>query len=212
MNKTLHILLVVFILQSCSYYTLYSGEEKKKSITDIPLQPHTHNVDIYFKNDKPAKPYYNVQVIDTTAPEKASYEELLNNLKLKAKHVGADGLIILDKDDAVSYSLVSQQTGGRNKFNTINTQQAFPYQRIAAIGLKYAANIDYLPTIVKATMIIVYDSGSVKQAALNFDFYGNAVAEKMDKYSAFYYSANIEPFDIAAHLKGDVAGWEYGYD
>ena len=103
MNKIFYVLSLNFLCSSCAFYTLHTGTEKVKSITDIPLQPHQHNVDIFFNAELPTQPYYKVQMIETTAPDNASYEDLLNALKQRAMEIGVDGVIIIDKQQATSY-------------------------------------------------------------------------------------------------------------
>jgi hypothetical protein len=58
MNKKFYSLVLLLPVFSCSNYSLYTGTERQKSITDIPLVPHRNNVDVYFNNEQPAQPYY----------------------------------------------------------------------------------------------------------------------------------------------------------
>jgi hypothetical protein len=202
MNKIFYTIYLSILCSSCAFYALHTGTEKVKSITDIPLQPHQHNVDVFFNADLPTQPYYKVQMIETTAPENASYENLLNALKQRAKELGVDAVIIVDKQQATSYQAIDYS----------NRQVATAYQRIAGIGVKYVSQIDYMETIVKRTIIDVYENGKARKLEVNFDYYGNMLPANMDKYAVEFYKANIIPFDAERHLASNMAGWEYSYD
>jgi hypothetical protein len=212
MNKISTALFLSVLFSSCAFYALHTGTEKVKSITDIPLQPHQHNVDVYFNADLPTQPYYKVQMVEATAPDNASYEDLLNTLKQRAREIGVDAVIIVDKQQATSYQTVSDAITVRDSTVYRDRQVATAYQRIAGIGLKYYSNIDYMESIVKRTIIDVYENGKTRKLVVNFDYYGNLLPANMDKYAVEFYNNQIIPFDAEQHLAGNMAGWEYSYD
>ncbi len=212
MNKIFYPLSYCILCSSCAFYTMHTGTEKVKSITDIPLQPHQHNIDVFFNADLPTQPFYKVQMIETTAPDNASYEDLLNALRQKAQAIGVDGMIIVDKQQATAYHTVSDAFTVKDTTVYRDRQVATAYQRIAAIGLKYLSNIDYMKTIVKQTIIDLYENGKARKLVVNFDYYGNLLPAEMDKYAVEFYNAHIIPFDAERHLAGNMAGWEYSYD
>ena len=199
MNRNFYFLVLLLPFFSCSNYNLYTGAEHQKSITDIPLVPRQNNVDVYFNNDQPAQPYYKVKVIEVSGPSNASYEALLQSLKQEAAAAGLDGVLILEKQQAVEYT------------NVVQRQEANTYQTVSAVGLKYAGNINYMDTIVKSTIVDVYDDGKARKLSVLFDFYGNMI-NATDKYAAQFYADNIALFDIQKHNAASVTGWEYSYD
>jgi hypothetical protein len=199
MNKKFYFLVLLFPVFSCSNYSLYTGTERQKSITDIPLVPHQNNVDVYFNNEQPAQPYYKVKVIEANGSSNASYEALLNSLKQEAAAAGLDGVLIIEKQQAVVYN------------NVVHHQEATAYQTLSAVGLKYVANIGYMDTIVKSTIVDVYNDDKARKLTVLFDYYGNML-NTTDKYAAQFYADYIAPFDIQKHDAASVTGWEYSYD
>ena len=211
MNKNFYLLIFLLPIFSCSNYTLHTGTEYQKSITNIPLVPHQHNVDVYFNNDQPTQPYYKVKMIDASGPSNASYEALLNTLKQEAAAAGLDGVLVLGKQQAVEYSNISEARTVRDTTINIDRQEANAYQIISAVGLKYAGNINYLDTIVKSTIVDIYEDGKARKLNILFDYYGNLL-NATDNYAAQFYADDIAPFDIRKHDAASVSGWEYSYD
>jgi hypothetical protein len=65
--------------------------------TKIPTPSHTHEVDIFFQHELPIKePYFKTQMIEVEGG--SSYNNLILMLKDKASVVGADAVIITEKD------------------------------------------------------------------------------------------------------------------
>jgi len=191
---------------------LYTGTEHQKSITNIPLVPHHNNVDVYFNSDQPAQPYYKVKVIEATGLSNASFDALLISLKQQAAAEGLDGLLILEKQQAVEYNNISESRTVKDTTINIQRQEANAYQTISAVGLKYVSNIAYMDTIVKSTIIDSYDGdGHARKLYVPFDYYGKRLNDT-EKYAAQFYADFIEPFDIQKHDAASIAGWEYSYD
>jgi len=89
MRQFYTILTLVIFLLSCSPY--YSGQyltASKNSLSTIPMRPHTHEVDVFLDNEKPAKPYYRIKLIEAQAGTNVSSDEMLMLLKQKAKEEG----------------------------------------------------------------------------------------------------------------------------
>jgi hypothetical protein len=96
-------LFIALFLSACSNYLLRKGTENVKSITNIPLRPGTSQVDLFFKDDLPAKPFYKVQMIEAVGYNDASYDELLKKLTTNARQAGLDAVLVLDKVQEVKY-------------------------------------------------------------------------------------------------------------
>lgn len=180
-------------------------------MTNIPLVPHHHNVDVYFNNHQPTQPYYKVKMIDASGSTDASYEALLNTLKQEASAAGLDGVLVLGKQQAVEYSNISESRTVRDTTINIERQEANAYQIISAIGLKYAGNINYMDTIVKSTIVDIFEDGKTRKLSILFDYYGNML-NATDNYAAQFFADDIAPFDIRKHDAASVSGWEYSYD
>jgi hypothetical protein len=200
-----------FLLLSCSPYQIHLGTENKKSITDIPLRPHHNKVDLFFGNELPLQPYYKVQMVDAELPANASYDALLKQLIQNAQAMGVDGLMIENRIQTTHYSDVQDRIDVKDTSYYLNRQVASSYQQLSAIGIRYLSTINYLDTIVKQVVITEFNNGQPGTWQLNFDFYGNLLANA-DTAALRFYSHAIEPFDVVKHFKGTVANWAYSYD
>ena len=211
MSKNIYLPFIAVLFFSCSDYLPYSTSGQTKSITDIPLKQSAENVDCFFNNQVPSKPFYKVNVVEVTGEANTSYDELIVSLKNKAKAEGLDAVMILDKQQEIGYENLNQKIYVQDTFNRYYKQLAIPYQKLSAIGIKYAENITYLDTIVKSTAFEFSDNDKKNKAAINFDFYGNPIMGKDIAFNNFY-NDSIEPFDINRHLLSKIKGWKYRTD
>ncbi|NOT92903.1 hypothetical protein [Ferruginibacter sp.] len=208
MIKNLYPLLIAAFLFSCSSYLPYSSANQVKSITDIPLKASTANIDCFFNNQIPAKPFYRVKITEVTGDANASYDELIISIKNKAKQEGLDGVLILDKKQENAYENLNQKINVRDTSVNYYTQLAKPYQKLTAIGIKYIDNINYLDTIVKATSFEFGNNNTKGNSTAKFDFYGNQTGRSNSEFDTWYVDS-IEPFEIDKHLLLAVKGWQY---
>jgi hypothetical protein len=211
MSKNIYPLFIATLFFSCSNYLPYSSASQPKSITDIPLKPSGATIDCFFNNQTPAKPFYKVNVVEVTGAANVSYDDLLISLKNKAKQQGLDGVMILDKQQEIGYENLNEKITVKDTSVSYYRQLAVPYQKLSAVGIKYAENINYLDTIIKTTTFQFADSSSNLGGVVNFDFYGNPVTIENRKLGNFYWDS-IEPFDINKHLHNAVKGWQYKMD
>jgi hypothetical protein len=56
----------LFSFLSCSDYLPYSNASHTKSITDISLKTPTEQVDCFFSNQLPVKPFYRIKITEVT--------------------------------------------------------------------------------------------------------------------------------------------------
>ncbi|GAB2835398.1 hypothetical protein [Ferruginibacter profundus] len=209
MSKNIYLPFLSILFFSCSDYLPYSSARQTKSITDIPLKQSSENVDCFLNNQTPAKPFYKINIVEVTGTANASYDELIISLKNKAKQEGLDGVMILDKQQEIAYENLNQKIYLKDTTSaTYYRQLATPYQKLSAVGIKYAANINYLDTIVKATAIEWGNNDHKINGTIQFDFYGNPVTSGTNLVEKFY-SDSIEPFDITRHKNAAVKDWQY---
>lgn len=97
MIKNIYPLFFSVLFFSCSNYLPYSGAKQVKSITDIPLKATAGNIDCFFNNQIPNKPFYKIKITEVTGSANASYDELIISLKNKAKMEGLDAVIIMTR-------------------------------------------------------------------------------------------------------------------
>jgi hypothetical protein len=139
-----------------------------------------------------------VKVIEATGSSNASYDALLNSLKQEAEDAGLDGVLILEKHQAVEYTDISESRTIKDTTINIQRQDANTYQTLSAVGLKYVANIGCMATIVKSTIVDAHNDGKARKLTVLFDYYGNML-NTTDKYAAQFYADQIAPFDIQKH-------------
>jgi hypothetical protein len=211
MNKNIYPLFITLLFFSCSYYLPYSGGGQIKSITDIPLKKSVTSIDCFFNNQTPNKPFYKVKITEVAGSANASYDELIISLKNKALQEGLDGVIILDKQQEIAYENLNEKISVRDTTVDYYRQLAKPYQKLSAIGIKYAANINYLDTIVKVAQFEFASNANANNGTVNFDFYGNP-NDIANKQLAGFYRDSIEPFDVERHLHFGIKGWQYKRD
>ena len=208
MIKYFYPLLISVFLFSCAAYLPYTGTNQIKSITDIPLKTTAENIDCFFNNQVPPKPFYEVKITEVTGTADASYDELIFSLKNKAKQEGLDGIFILNKQQETRYENLNERITVRDTAVNYYTQLAKPYQKLSAIGIKYVENINYLDTIVKSTGFEFAAGNTIANGSINFDFYGNQTGIINSAFNK-YYADSIEPFEIDKHLQSAVKGWQY---
>ena len=206
MSKNIYPLFITAVFFSCSNYFPYSGANQPKSITDIPLKQTAGNIDCFFNNQVPAKPFYKVNIVEVTGAANVSYNDLIFSLKNKAWQQGLDGVMILDKQQEIGYENLNEKITVKDTTVDYYRQLATPYQKLSAVGIKYAENINYLDTIVKTTTFEFSDSRM--SGVINVDFYGNPAIGANRKLNNFYWDS-IEPFDIARHRNAAVKDWKY---
>lgn len=208
MTKKIYYLLFTVLLFSCSTYLPYTSANQVKSITDIPLKASTENIDCFFNNQIPAKPFYRVKITEVTGNANASYDELIISLKNRAKQEGLDGVLIVDKKQENTYENLNKKITVRDTSVNYYTQMANPYQKLTAIGIKYIENINYLDTIVKSTSFKFGNNNKMENSIANFDFYGNLIGGSDVEFNKWY-TDSIEPFEIDKHLLMAVKSWQY---
>ncbi|MBI2729395.1 MAG: hypothetical protein HYX40_01350 [Sphingobacteriales bacterium] len=195
----------IFFL-SCSSYYPYSGFEQTSSITDIPVKPVTTKPDLYFNSERPTVPFFKIRFVEVFGNAGSSYNQMLGLLKQKASGEGMDGIILMDVKQEISYRDVSETVYLKDTSTSITRQVASPYVRMAGIGLKYAANINYLDTIIKKQTIKIYKEEKTKVVTINLDWYGNILNKIQSPEFKDYYD-EILPFDIVHAFRAKGNGW-----
>ncbi len=206
MSKNFYLLFITMMFFSCSNYLPYLAGNQTKSITDIPLKQSVNNIDCFFNNQTPAKPFYKVNIVEVTGAANASYDELIICLKNKALQQGLDAVMILDKQQEIAYENLNENIIVKDTSVNYYRQLATPYQKLSGVGIKYAENVNYLDSIVKSTTFECSDSRI--NGTINFDFYGNPLIAANRALGNFY-ADSIETFDISRHQHSCVKGWQY---
>jgi hypothetical protein len=177
-----------------------SADNSANTLTDLPLIPHNHKVDIFFNGEKPKEEYYRVRITEVSGS--ATYNELLNAIQQNAKQIGFDALMILGKDEyvrsdnSVGSAIIAGTIAG------IAGDKDYRYhpslitgQTLTAVGLKYKMNMQYVDTIVKTAYILLKDSINTKYE-LSFLMNGT-FREKIFSSASDFYLRNISLFKKA---------------
>ena len=127
------------------YFSEYSGNTDKKLFTNIPIKPSGKKVEIIFPGEAPpTEPYIKVDVIEVQGG--GTTKQLIEDLQYNAQIRGIDALMILSNNNITEY----------DEFNTYTSQ------KIAALGIKYIKNIDYLDECAHHLNVIKLNSKTNK--------------------------------------------------
>jgi hypothetical protein len=152
--------------------------------TKIPTPPHKHEVDIFFTHELPVKePHYRTSMIEVQG--ESNYNTLIVKLKEKAQLMGADGVIIIQKD--------------------------FDY--LAGIGIKYTKNnIQIFDTlsIIKKVSIIPIDNKTISGDVL-FDIDGKLKEGQSDGLIG-YFIENVYHYDFKFLVEDKSPRWKESTD
>jgi hypothetical protein len=121
------------LLSSC--YKIPYGSTPQ--LINIPLIPHTNEVELYFENELPQnKAYY--EMIGLSAEGGTNYNALLLQLKNNAKRSGVDAVIHISNTNATYTS----SDGGQ-----------YSTQVVKGVGIKYRENMTYIDQYIKSKQV-----------------------------------------------------------
>ena len=180
-------------------------------MTDIPLKPHKRNVDVYLMNEKPFFPYYKVKIVEVTANANAGYNEMLNDLKVRAQSEGLDGLVLMDTRQETRYADVSETVYLKDTSTSISRQVATPYLRMSAVGLKYPQNITYVDSIIKKQHITIFSGDKQQTQDVDYDWRGNVINPPNSVAFKTYYNY-IARYDIQTTFRATGNDWVFYED
>jgi hypothetical protein len=152
--------------------------------TKIPTPPHKHEVDIFFTHELPIKePHYRTSMIEVQG--ESNYNVLIIKLREKAQLMGADAVIIIQKD----------------------------YDYLAGIGVKYTKNnsqiFDTL-SIIKKISIIPIDNKTISGDVL-FDIDGKLKEGQPDGLIG-YFIENVYHYDFKFLVEDKSPRWKESTD
>lgn len=188
---------------SCSVYT--PGQYLNppvNSLSNIPLRPHTSEVDVFFNNEKPGKPYYRVKMVEVQGDPLLSSDQMLKRLQEQAKKEGIDALLITD---------IGKQS------NTTTTLPAgdgvIAYQKLVALGLKYKDRITYMNQILKEQMVNLWpdDNPEPKQFSIHFNLNGQLLPFK-DEFTKKFFNNELYCFEDENTVYAPLTNWAYHLD
>ena len=152
--------------------------------TKIPTPPHKNEVDIFFTHDLPVKePYFRTTMVEVQGGN--NYNELIVKLRTKAQLLGADGVIIVEKD--------------------------FDY--LAGIGIKYNKNISHIfdtLSVIKKISIIPINSKTISGDIL-FDIDGK-LKEGQQEGLIGYFIENVFNYDFKFLVEDKSIRWKESTD
>ncbi|HSC39211.1 MAG TPA: hypothetical protein VLD19_15115 [Chitinophagaceae bacterium] len=173
-----------------------------KSITDLPLRPHTHPVDIFFNDEKPREPFYKIDIIETRAAPGTSMDALLLQLKKAAQAEGIDGILLGDPGKQAANVVTYPNNGGFSS-----------YQVLAGIGIRYRRTIDYMDTILMEQSVSLWsdDNTDPKQFSMKYDFYGKNLSLG-DDFIYKFFDEQVYPYEDGGSPVTPFGDWQCKYD
>jgi hypothetical protein len=165
-------------------FLIFQNGFSQNVFTKIPTPPHRHEVDIFFTHELPIKePHYRTSMIEVQG--ESNYNILIIKLKEKAQLMGADAVIIIEKD--------------------------FDY--LAGIGIKYTKNnsqiFDTL-SIIKKVSIIPIDNKTISGDVL-FDIDGKLKEGQPDGLIG-YFIENVYHYDFKFLVEDKSPRWKESTD
>ena len=193
---------VAVSLWSCTPF--YSGQyltSQQNALSTIPLKPHQHEVDVYFGQEKPKKPYYKVKLVEVQGFPEQSSAKMLAKLREKAKQEGIDALLIND-------------IGGQTITSTLPaTNSVQTYQKLVGVGLKYKENIDYMSEMLKEQTVLLWpdENPEPKIFTMNYEINGKNLSLK-DSFTRRFFFSEVYLFEDHTTIYAPQDDWEFRMD
>lgn len=163
-------LIVIFtittLLCKAQFYTELQSEFSPKDsfenvFTNIPLEANSNRIEVYVNGEIPQKSYYKVRLLEKKGTTESS-NELLAALKVEAKALGFDGLLLIGDS---YYPLFNFNNGSSfiESGDKQKDQEGFlrthitNIHSIVAVGIKYKSNMSYVNKIPKKAIIELSD-------------------------------------------------------
>ncbi|QHT71064.1 hypothetical protein GXP67_32640 [Rhodocytophaga rosea] len=187
---------MLFLVCACLLSSCYKIPYRSTpQLVNIPLVPHTNEVELYFTNELPAnKAYY--EVIGLSAEGGTDYNALLLQLKKQAKQAGVDAVIHINNTNATYTS----SDGGQ-----------YSTQVVKGVGIKYRDNMSHIEQYIKSKKVFkLSDSGnSVLIYEAPFDMLGHEL--KKDRKPDPLYTRFVRDFSFD-YLLYETDRWAYSMD
>lgn len=193
--RLLHLALLLSLASCTAYIPQEQLQPAPNPLSNVPVKPHHHDVQVFFHNELPHEPYYKIRLIEVREPLNEDANELLNALKTKAREEGMDAVQIDD---------IGKQTG------TVFHDGIYAYQRLVGIGIRYRSTIDYMDSLIKFQTVKVWLPGNddPKQFDLSFNFNGQCTSLK-DALADSIFTREIYPYTAFEAAYGNQPGWAY---
>jgi|GEM_PF-3135136 len=194
------LLSVVLVFTSCEVY--YSGQyfrAESNSLSKIPLRPHNNEVDVFFNQERPSKPFYRVKLVEVQGSQQFSADKMLKMLCAKAQQEGVDALIIGDVNKQANMTTVDDAT--------------YTYQKFVGIGLKYKERIDYMDELLKEQEVNYWPDTipSPKTFQMKYDISGKNRSLADTFIQRFFYK-EIYLFEDQHSIYAPADDWEFMID
>lgn len=160
-------------------------------LIDIPTFPHEREVEVFFQNRTPNKPYLEVFLMEEIVYGNASYADLVKELQRRAQRKGVDALIILSRD--------------RKEFETDFSFQV--ENTISALGVIYAENVKFEEGIPKRAHYYYYLNSMAEYRlaeTLVSDVFGNLEPLRNNSYKKYF-----EYYSLPYMLMDKNKNWKY---
>ncbi|MFC6996574.1 hypothetical protein [Rufibacter roseus] len=205
---------LVLLGTSCMHQ--YVPDHSYNRLSAIPTPFHQNEVEVFFPGEKPTDTaYVKIGVLEHKAEGEVAYSTLLENLKAKAQEQGIDAILLLGKNQ--STRIKTDETLGEILTEILfNTEIEDNYysvttHELAAVGIKYKRNLQYLPGYVQAKSIYALEGGKEELVAtVRLNHQGMpANVTPTSSSNEITYNYYVQPYDVDFLLRSEGSEWRY---
>ena len=168
-------------------------------LTVIPVQPHNKEVEVFFVGEWPKEEYVKLAALEAHGGLGTPYITLINQLKKKGRSLGADALVVQDKNFITDVYSTSDRMVA-----------TAPISIVTGIAIKYVENLD-LGLMPKQQQLELYDpaSGTFEPILnLRLGVGGDIIGkEELKANASNFYNVYIQEYTEQHLLREEGAGW-----
>lgn len=189
-------------------------------ISDFPTPPHNYNIEMFFPGELPEdNQYIRTHIFEVVAPAGTPYTSLVHQMREKASASNVDAVIIINKGN---YSQWFSDKTTLDYVSELVTGQYIPEDyslveetKLAGLGIKYKANVDYLTKYRLVDQLHLFDSEKQEYthiANLYPDF-NNIIFEVENTADSnegvFHYAQYIKKHSLAFLMDDKSSAWKH---
>ncbi len=187
MKTNLIVLLTTIIFASACSQLLRLPASGSNIFKTAPLPPPSlNNPKIIFPGEAISDTnYIKMTVLEVRTPYLATYNDLLQLLEQKAKKAGMDAVIIVDRNENITY----KATGGKYVSSV-----RYDSEVLSGLGVRYRNNMAYVTKYIKSLNLYYSTANNFKSDTLKLDFDRNILQYYNEPESAKLYDQYIKPY------------------
>lgn len=187
----------ILIFSSCTTYYAYPESQLNK-LTKLNFAPHNNDIDLFFSGEsEPEKDYIRIALFkETRTGYSAPPGRLLKTLESRAKHAGADALIVMGTAETEK----TFQSVADDRIYTI------PRNHMWGIAIRYVENLEEgLSVLSHLTVETLGEIAVMDGGRIEINSAGEASNGLNNKWTKYVYQHSLE------YLVAQRAGWKVAY-